>query len=437
MTLKKNWNTTILCVDSNENILDAYTDILKDIEYNCTSEIKKISTSVKNLFENVTNTDAGDFDTEPIKYNIIQASTLEDAIDILRDYKERSEPIAVGFFDVHLSGPGGIELIRESKKIMPDMMTCVVSSATFKHEQALKNIFETGTEWMCLSKPFSKYQLLQTAFHLVSAWNLRQERANFENDLSLSLKLIRAIDKIDVLANADNYQKTLLQNIIDFVESDQGMLLFKSVQGLTIERTINFDTSSVEIEAIMQTAQKVLETKQIIGNKHFLFLPLMEKTLAAVVVIPFMELTWTKQKMLYIFLKLLATNSEQLLYAKSNLSKEIEKKEQNYNILRSIASTLCHHINNPLAIVKGFAEMTLKRTDNKKIKSNMLKITKSADNIAGIVEILGTLDTQGVNRVIDTQIGIQIIDIDKQVQEIKEELDNAYKEKEDAVAEEV
>lgn len=430
MTLKKHWNTTVLCVDSEENILNAYKDILSNVSYNCNTELKNISNTVKTLLKNVANKETTDLDAEPISYNVLTAKTQKEAISIIEEQKLSGNQIAVIFFDIHLSHEDGLKVLEKSKELMPEMLSCIVSPHTSKHERALSKLFKTSSEWMCMSKPFSKHQLIQNAFHMVSAWNLKQEREDFEADLSLILKLIHNIDNVDVLANDANYEKTLLQNILDFLNIDKGVLLVNKQTGISVEQRLNFDEDTLPLTEMIAHTKNVIKTKQFIEAESFLYLPLSAKSLEAAVVIPKMELTWIKQNMLYIFLTLIASNAEQVLHAKNDLSRDLEKCERNFTIMQSIASTLCHHINNPLAIVKGFAEMTMKHTDNNDISKNMLKIAKASENIAGIVEILSSLNETDANNIIDTQIGIQMIDIESQVTAIRNLIDAKYEEKE-------
>lgn len=429
--MKKHWNTTIICVDSEETIIEEYKNILSNVSYSCHSEIKQVSHKVKTLFKHVTENDPEEEETPPINYRILTARTQEDALDIITKEKQQGNKIALGFFDIHLSDESGLDILEKSKEIMPDMLCCVVSPSTSKHEHALQNIFKTNIEWMCISKPFSKHQLIQTAFHMISSWNLRQEREEFEEDLSLIIELIHKIDHFDVLASTEDYEKVVLTNILDFLNIDRGLLVVNKSTGVSIEHTINLDMEELDINPVIRNTKEVFKTKKLVNHDDgFLFLPLIAKSMEAAIVIPFMELSWIKQNMLHIFLKLIAANAEQIISAKNNLAAEIQKREQNFTILQSIASTLCHHINNPLAIVKGFAEMTFSRTDNAKIKGNMLKITKASDNISGIVEILTTLNEADANNVIDTQIGIQIIDINHKVEAIRNLIDAKYEEKE-------
>lgn len=428
--MKKNWNTTIICVDSEENILNTYKDILGNISYSSNTEIKHVSTKVKNLFKNVTDDDIVPEDAPPINYNILTASTQKEALELITKEKQKGNQIAAGFFDIHLSDESGLTILKKSKEIMPDIICCVVAPSTTKHEQALSKIFQNDREWMCISKPFNKHQIIQTAFHLVSAWNLKQERESFETDLSRIVELINKIENVSIIDNDENYEKTILKNVLNFLKIDRGLFIINKQTGVSIEQYLNIDTDAIELAMIIRNTKEVFSQKQIISADGFLFLPLIAQSFKAAIAIPFIELDWIKKNMLHIFLKLIATNAQQLLSARINLSNEIRKQEKNFTIFQSIASTLCHHINNPLAIVNGFAEITLKRTDNDKIKNNMLKITKASDNISGIVDILTTLNETDVNNIVDTQIGIQIIDIDHKVEAIKELIDEKYKEKE-------
>lgn len=166
MTSEHTWNLNILCVDDEEDTLKLYQDVLASSANRVASVTQKyVRSSGKKI-------------TEDTKYSVFPAMSGKSAIRTALEAKNKETEIAVGFFDIGIKGEiSGLECIREAKRIFPSLLCAVVTDeVTEQKVQDIMKIFESQDEWLCIRKPFTKEELLQTACNLVVSWNLRCEQ---------------------------------------------------------------------------------------------------------------------------------------------------------------------------------------------------------------------------------------------------------------------
>jgi len=79
-------------------------------------------------------------------YNILLASSGEEAVEIVRRQVEEGRRVAAGFFDMHMPGGiDGLETIRRIKTLDPDMLCAVVTGFTDTSIDQIGAVFKSRT----------------------------------------------------------------------------------------------------------------------------------------------------------------------------------------------------------------------------------------------------------------------------------------------------
>ena len=103
----------------------------------------------------------GESDSE---FELIKASSGEEAIHLFHREKEAKRPIAAGFFDVKLgAGMDGLEVIREIKAKDRNILCVVVTAYQDRSVDDLDQFFgeDFKDRWDFLSKPFTQGEIVQ------------------------------------------------------------------------------------------------------------------------------------------------------------------------------------------------------------------------------------------------------------------------------------
>jgi serine phosphatase RsbU (regulator of sigma subunit) len=206
VSLEHKWNFNILCVDVEEDIVKLYQDVL-------TSSADRISSITQRYVQREYGATAA-----PITgYRVFPAMSGQAAIRTALEAKDKETEIAVGFFDIGIEGEvGGLQCIREVKRIFPSLL-CAVVSITEMNDQCvgeLRQTFESQDEWLYIKKPFTKEELLQTACNLVVSWNLRGEQNIAMNKIKESQERVqRLLVVTPKLFRIQTYEE-LCQNVV-------------------------------------------------------------------------------------------------------------------------------------------------------------------------------------------------------------------------------
>lgn len=168
-------NTTILCVDDEPGVLDAYQKILQK-DKGEDSDVKSRLSARRRRFsgEKEEETVMPPLPEEP-SFRILTAASGEEAVDIVRRELDCGRQIAVGFFDMLM--PGGIdgqETIARIRELDNQILCAVVTAYTDRSTKQIGKVFDRQEDWLYFNKPFTMGELSQSALHLVSSWNRRR-----------------------------------------------------------------------------------------------------------------------------------------------------------------------------------------------------------------------------------------------------------------------
>ncbi len=195
--MRDNWNTTILFVDDEKGILKSYREVLQanqGMDLNAIRLSRKTRLNKNAVLEKQKKENG-------LKYNLLLASSGEEAIVMVEKEKQAGRKIAAGFFDMVMPGGiDGLETIRRLRKLDPEMLCAVVTACAERPLSNIANLFINQDEWIYFNKPFTSGELKQSVINLVSLWNRRHSEKqlleNIERNRRALVHLLQGLSKI-------------------------------------------------------------------------------------------------------------------------------------------------------------------------------------------------------------------------------------------------
>ncbi len=118
-------------------------------------------------------------------YEITVVHSPKAALDEIKKACAEGRPFAMGFFDVMLgAGIDGVELVKEIRKIDPNIYAVFVTAYNDRSVDSINKILGSHDMWDYLNKPFSEGEILQKARGTTAFWNLKREKMLQEQKLS-------------------------------------------------------------------------------------------------------------------------------------------------------------------------------------------------------------------------------------------------------------
>lgn len=158
-------NNSIIVVDDEKDIVQAYEDILAPQ----TPEPARKSSRLATAPVAAQPTGPG--------YKIFRALSGEEALKIVQSELKAGRRIACGFFDVKMEGGmDGLQTLQEIWKLDPELHATL---STAYHDRDVNDIDRLFGErfkdqWDYLNKPFTRAEIIQKARQMISAWNRKR-----------------------------------------------------------------------------------------------------------------------------------------------------------------------------------------------------------------------------------------------------------------------
>ena len=207
-------NTTILCVDDEPGVLEAYKRTLEKNKGE-ESDIKSRLSARRRRFSGE---EAGMVSPDPLSeepsFRILTAASGEEAVDIVRRELDCGRQIAVGFFDMLM--PGGIdgqETMARIRELDNQILCAVVTAYTDRSTKQIGKVFDRQEDWLYFNKPFTMGELSQSALHLVSSWNRRRHEEALVSQLEMMQASLMGI--LDFVQDLNQIPPMVLDHLLE------------------------------------------------------------------------------------------------------------------------------------------------------------------------------------------------------------------------------
>lgn len=286
-------NTTILCVDDEPGVLDAYRRILQQ-DRGDTSNLKSRLSARRRRSSG--ESDAGEasipvplLDETP--FRVLVASSGEEAVDIVRRELDFGRQIAAGFFDMLMpGGMDGQETIARIRELDNQILCAVVTAYTDRSTKQIGKVFDRQEDWLYFNKPFTIGELSQSALHLVSAWNRRRYEESLVSQLKMMqesllgiLDFVHDLNKIPPLI-LDHLLEGILTHFLKLLAASDGFIrLDETHEGVKMIGAGQFKGISATSLAAMASPRGLVEDavrmRKSIIIEHMAAIPLRVGTL--------------------------------------------------------------------------------------------------------------------------------------------------------------
>lgn len=128
------------------------------------------------------------------EFELLHARSGEEAFEIVRTGRERTDPIAVAYIDIRMPpGIDGIETIRRVRELDPDVEIVLMTAYTDRSLPEIIQDVKPLHKVLYIRKPFAREEIQQITLSLVGKWNVEQALAEKRRQLAVSHKRLEAV----------------------------------------------------------------------------------------------------------------------------------------------------------------------------------------------------------------------------------------------------
>ena len=128
------------------------------------------------------------------EFELLHATSGEEACEIIKAAKESNRPVAVAYIDIRMPpGIDGIETVRRVRKIDRDLEVVIMTAYTDKSLPEIIHNMELLHKLLYIRKPFAREEIQQITFSLAGKWNVEQELAEKRRQLTINHQRLEAV----------------------------------------------------------------------------------------------------------------------------------------------------------------------------------------------------------------------------------------------------
>ena len=178
MVLKEHSNYRVLIVDDEAAIHHDFKDMLNPTSAQALTD---------QLAETLLDEDSKNKTSFLPNFELLHATSGEEAQDIICTAKASNRPIAVAYIDVRMPpGIDGVEAIRRIRQIEKNIELVIMTAYTDKPLPEIVHDMELLHKLLYLRKPFAPEEVQQITLSLVEKWNIEQELAKKQQQIITS-----------------------------------------------------------------------------------------------------------------------------------------------------------------------------------------------------------------------------------------------------------
>ena len=143
------------------------------------------------------------------------ARTGEDGFDVVRQGRERNEPIAVAFVDVRMPpGIDGVETVRRMRTVDRDLEVVIMTAYSDRPLSAIIGDLDLLHRLLYVRKPVAREEVQQISLSLVKKWNLERDLSAGRRQLTDSHRRLEAVLDAtgDAIAMYDRSERLVFAN---------------------------------------------------------------------------------------------------------------------------------------------------------------------------------------------------------------------------------
>ena len=153
-------------------------------------------------------------------FDLRHARAGEDGFDVVRQGRERNEPIAVAFVDVRMPpGIDGVETVRRMRTVDRDLEVVIMTAYSDKPLSAIIGDPDLLHKLLYIRKPVAREEIQQISLSLVKKWNLERDlsegRRRLEAVLDATGDAIAMYDRSERLVFANRWYEALFDTTPD------------------------------------------------------------------------------------------------------------------------------------------------------------------------------------------------------------------------------
>ena len=188
------------------------------------------------------------------EFELLHASTGEEACSLIRAGREANRPIAVAYVDIRMPpGIDGIETIRRVRTFDRDVEIVIMTAYTDKSLPEIVHDMELLHKLLYIRKPFVHEEIQQITLSLVGKWNGERELAAKQRQLGASHRRLEAVLDAtgDAMAMLDRAGRLVFANqayekLLDLPEAELRSIAPRELQARFRERFREPDLREVE-----------------------------------------------------------------------------------------------------------------------------------------------------------------------------------------------
>ena len=175
MESKEHWNYRVLIVDDEAGIHSDFKDMLNP---------NRTQALTDQLAEALLDEGSENKTSFLPDFELLHATSGEEAYDIIRAGQASNRPIAVAYIDVRMPpGIDGVEAIRRIRQIEKDIELVIMTAYTDKPLPEIVRDMELLHKLLYIRKPFAPEEVQQITLALVEKWNIEQELAKKQQQI--------------------------------------------------------------------------------------------------------------------------------------------------------------------------------------------------------------------------------------------------------------
>ena len=250
-------NTRVLIVDDQREIHDDFTEMLRP-----TSAQPAADDDLSSAFVDETET--------PVlpQFQLLYATTGEEAYDIIANGKEWNRPIAVAYMDIRMPpGIDGIETIRRVRTIDRDVEIVIMTAHADRPLSEIVQDMELLHKLLYIRKPFAHEEIQQITLSLVGKWNVERELAENQRRLASGHRRLQAVLDAtgDAMAMLDGSERLVFANrpyqeLLGLTEGELQSIEPDALSARVSERFREPDLSDVQSGFLLEDLQVVEAT---------------------------------------------------------------------------------------------------------------------------------------------------------------------------------